>query len=142
MSKIDSTWRSWVLHPPPYTDMLVELTRDPVTHGTRWTQRVREVPPSTNLNGLYWRPSAQAPRRLNMGQIMAECDCPRRGACERAERCLAAEPEVNKAPRPAQGLDAMGEPLRSGEIYLSSRYGLIPVTVEGLRWILDRGPAR
>lgn len=31
--------------------------------------------------------------RVYMGQIMAECDCPRREACEAAQKCLAEKPQ-------------------------------------------------
>ena len=31
--------------------------------------------------------------RIYMGQIMAECDCPRQEACEVAQKCLAEKPQ-------------------------------------------------
>jgi hypothetical protein len=134
-----------------------------------------------------------------MGQIMAECDCDQRSACENAGRCLASgkvpveqqgnpwrlwtadppparrgmlvelsrsrtvtdwrgsvenivpdlnvnglywrrwlvPPQREEAPRAKQH-DVLGADLRAGEVYVSSRHGLIPVSVEGLRWIIDR----
>jgi hypothetical protein len=48
---------------------------------------------------------------------------------------------LNKPPQ-MQQRDALGSPLVAGEVYLSSRHGLLPVTVEGLRWLIDKEASR
>jgi hypothetical protein len=38
-------------------------------------------------------PTPEERKRRYMGQVMAECDCSREGACEEAGRCLATGPD-------------------------------------------------
>ena len=56
------------------------------------------LPDDPALTMLYALDITPAPvtRRIYMGQIMAECDCPRSEECEAAQRCLA------ETPAPAQ----------------------------------------
>jgi hypothetical protein len=37
-----------------------------------------------------------------------------------------------------KNLDALGAPMKAGEMYVSSRHGMIPVSVEGVRFLIDK----
>jgi hypothetical protein len=111
--KHDSTWRRWMSEPPPLNDMLIDMTYLP-NGGRSWSQRVRDVRPERNVAGLFWRPSAP-------GEAPGEA--PREAPC-------------------VEQRDALGAPLRAGEMYVSSKHGLVPVSVEGVRFLIDKEAAR
>jgi hypothetical protein len=76
--------------------------------------------PRVNVAGLFWRPSVLGvPTPL--------------------------PPDFSPPPEPTPvsvPSDALGEPLRSGAMYVSSRHGLVPVSVEGVRFMIDKEASR
>jgi len=85
----DHAFGFYEVYPSPEGDM---LSRDGVDSGVFPTLEAAKAAAQADyeariLAALDLRP---APRRY-MGQIMAECDCPREAECQAAGRCIAEE---------------------------------------------------
>jgi hypothetical protein len=91
-------------------DTVLEFTREPrAEFGTGWCAPLKTIRPEMNVVGLYWREAPGHPLPTPTKKVNA------------------------------RDADALGEPLRAGEMYVSSKHGLIPVSVEGVRFLIDKG---
>lgn len=108
-------WRQWSSCPIAGSIHLVELTREPrAERPNAWVVEAKRIAPGVvGDDSLYWRPWPEGREQAKGGEV------------------------VEKAPPTAQ-LDALGQPLKAGEVYVSGLGGaLVPVSVEGVRWLID-----